>query len=89
MSLEFIEHLSSNLLVNYTPLTNSKVNFTGSTKVGSIVGAMCGKHIKPVTLELGGAAPFIILEDADIDHAVKNAVFGGFLHSGQICMSTK
>lgn len=39
-------------------------------------------------LELGGAAPFVVLPDADIPHAVANAVFGGFFHSGQICMAT-
>lgn len=65
-----------------------KVNFTGSTRVGSIVGALCGKYIKPSVLELGGAAVFITLEDADLELAAKNAVYGSFFHSGQICMST-
>lgn len=65
-----------------------KVNFTGSTPVGAKIAEMCGRHLKPVVLELGGAAPFIVLEDADIEHAVNNAVHGSFLHSGQICMST-
>ncbi|KAG9123849.1 hypothetical protein FRC07_013765 [Ceratobasidium sp. 392] len=65
-----------------------KVNFTGSTLVGSKIAEVCGRHLKPVVMELGGAAPFIVLEDADIEHAVNNAVHGAFLHSGQICMST-
>jgi acyl-CoA reductase-like NAD-dependent aldehyde dehydrogenase len=65
-----------------------KVSFTGSTRVGSIIGSLCGKHIKPVILELGGTAVFIVLEDADLEHAAKNAVYGSFCHSGQICMST-
>lgn len=66
----------------------SKVNFTGSTRVGSIIGSMCGKYIKPLVLELGGAAVFVVLEDADLEHAAKNAIYGSFCHSGQICMST-
>ena len=66
----------------------SKVTFTGSTRVGSIVGALCGKYIKPVTLELGGAATLIVLEDADVEHAIKSTLLGKFFHSGQICMST-
>lgn len=44
---------------------------------------MCGKHLKPVVMELGGAAPFIVLQDADIEHAVNNAVHGSFFHSGR------
>ncbi|KAF8299299.1 ALDH-like protein [Clavulina sp. PMI_390] len=65
-----------------------KVNFTGSTRVGSIIGELCGRYIKPSVLELGGAAVVIVLEDADLEGAAKNAVYGSFLHSGQICMST-
>ncbi|KAG8787616.1 hypothetical protein FRC12_015409 [Ceratobasidium sp. 428] len=65
-----------------------KVNFTGSTLVGSKIAEVCGRHLKPIVMELGGAAPFIVLEDADVEHAVNNAVHGSFLHSGQICMST-
>jgi len=65
-----------------------KVNFTGSTKVGSIVGQTCGKYIKPVVLELGGKAPLIVMPDADLELATSSAVFGGLFHSGQICMAT-
>ncbi|CAE7105762.1 unnamed protein product [Rhizoctonia solani] len=64
-----------------------KINFTGSTPVGAKIAEMCGRYLKPSTMELGGAAPFIVLEDADIEHAVNNAVHAAFTHSGQICMS--
>ncbi|GAA5841709.1 hypothetical protein JCM3766R1_005158 [Sporobolomyces carnicolor] len=66
-----------------------KVNFTGSTRVGSIIASTCGKYIKPVTLELGGKAPAIVCEDADLDHAVNAIKFGAYFHSGQICMATQ
>jgi vanillin dehydrogenase len=64
------------------------VNFTGSTNVGRIIGVQAAQHLKPAVLELGGKNPLIILEDADPDLAVDAAVFGGFMNSGQICMST-
>ncbi|BCH66267.1 salicylaldehyde dehydrogenase [Agrobacterium vitis] len=66
-----------------------RVNFTGSTKVGRIIGELCGRHLKPALLELGGKAPFLVLEDADIDAAVNAAVFGCYMNMGQICMSTE
>ncbi|SNT40823.1 vanillin dehydrogenase, partial [Noviherbaspirillum humi] len=66
-----------------------RVNFTGSTKVGKIIAAVCAKHLKPSVLELGGKAPFIVLDDADIEAAVNGAAFGAFANSGQICMSTE
>jgi len=65
-----------------------KVNFTGSARVGSIIGQLCGKLIKPVVLELGGMSPLVILSDADLEAAVNAAVFGSFVKSGQVCMST-
>jgi benzaldehyde dehydrogenase (NAD) len=65
------------------------VNFTGSTKVGRIVAERAARHLKPVLLELGGKAPMIILDDADLDAAVDAAAFGAFLNQGQICMSTE
>ena len=64
------------------------IQFTGSTKAGRIVGERAGKHLKKVSLELGGKNSLIVLEDADLDLAVKNATFGAFFHQGQICMST-
>ncbi|MFJ4847877.1 MULTISPECIES: aldehyde dehydrogenase family protein [unclassified Streptomyces] len=63
------------------------VNFTGSTEVGRIVGTLAARHLKPVLLELGGKNSVVVLEDADVDHAVDAAVFGVFLNAGQICMS--
>lgn len=64
------------------------VNFTGSTNVGRIIGRTAAEHLKPAILELGGKNPLVVLKDADIDYAVKLAVFGSFMNSGQICMST-
>jgi aldehyde dehydrogenase (NAD+) len=66
------------------------ISFTGSTRVGRRIGelAMRATMIKRVGLELGGNAPLVVLDDADIDQAVKAAVFGRFLHQGQICMSS-
>jgi benzaldehyde dehydrogenase (NAD) len=66
-----------------------RVNFTGSTKVGRIIAQTCAKYLKPVVLELGGKAPLVILDDADIEDAVNAAAFGCFANSGQICMSTE
>jgi len=66
-----------------------RVNFTGSSRVGKIVAQTAAKYLKPVLLELGGKAPLIVLEDADIDAAVSATVFGAFANSGQICMSTE
>lgn len=66
-----------------------RINFTGSTAVGRIIAKRAAEHLKPVLLELGGKAPFVILEDADLDEAVKAAAFGAFMNQGQICMSTE
>lgn len=66
-----------------------RVNFTGSTPVGREIAKVCGQHLKPVVLELGGKAPLVVLDDADIDAAVDAAAFGAFANSGQICMSTE
>jgi acyl-CoA reductase-like NAD-dependent aldehyde dehydrogenase/ABC-type branched-subunit amino acid transport system ATPase component len=66
-----------------------RVNFTGSTRVGKLVALTCAKHLKPVVLELGGKAPLLVLDDADIGDAVNAAAFGAFANSGQICMSTE
>ena len=65
------------------------INFTGSTRVGRIVAERAARHLKPVLLELGGKAPLIVLEDADLDEAVNASAFGAFLNQGQICMSTE
>lgn len=66
-----------------------RVNFTGSTKVGRIIAELCARHLKPVILELGGKAPLVVLDDADLETAVNATAFGAFANSGQICMSTE
>jgi acyl-CoA reductase-like NAD-dependent aldehyde dehydrogenase len=66
-----------------------RINFTGSTRVGRIVAKLAAEHLKPVLLELGGKAPFLVLDDADLDQAAAAAAFGAFLNQGQICMSTE
>ncbi|WP_323121086.1 aldehyde dehydrogenase [Burkholderia alba] len=66
-----------------------RVNFTGSTRVGRIIAESCARHLKPAVLELGGKAPLVVLDDADLDAAVAAAAFGAFANSGQICMSTE
>ncbi|MCZ6604071.1 MAG: aldehyde dehydrogenase [Alphaproteobacteria bacterium] len=65
-----------------------RVNFTGSTRVGRQVAETCARHLKRCLLELGGKSPIVILDDADLDEAVKAASFGAFMHQGQICIST-
>jgi len=66
-----------------------RVNFTGSTRVGRLIAMTCAKYLKPAVLELGGKAPLVVLDDADLDEAVSGAAFGSFANSGQICMSTE
>ncbi len=66
-----------------------RINFTGSTGVGRIIATRAAQQLKPCLLELGGKAPLIVLEDADLDEAVKAAAFGAFMNQGQICMSTE
>ncbi len=66
-----------------------RVNFTGSTAVGRVIARRCADNLKPCLLELGGKAPFVVLEDANLDEAVKAAAFGAFMNQGQICMSTE
>ena len=65
------------------------INFTGSTSVGRIIAVKAAEQLKPVLLELGGKAPLVILDDADIEAAVNGAAFGSFMNQGQICMSTE
>lgn len=64
------------------------IQFTGSTAAGRKVGEAAGRHLKKVSLELGGKNSLIILDDADLDLAIANATWGVYLHQGQICMST-
>ena len=64
-----------------------KVTFTGSTPVGKQLAALAGQHMNRVTLELGGHAPVIVAEDADIELAVKAAGAAKFRNAGQVCIS--
>ncbi len=64
------------------------VAFTGSTAAGRKVGALCGAHLKKVSLELGGKNSLIVLDDADLDAAASGAAFGAWTHQGQVCMAT-
>ncbi|MCP1199529.1 aldehyde dehydrogenase [Notoacmeibacter sp. MSK16QG-6] len=66
-----------------------RVNFTGSTRVGRIVAEIAAKYLKRPLLELGGKAPLIVLDDADLDAVIEGALFGAFTNRGQICMGTE
>lgn len=63
------------------------ISFTGSTPVGEGIAELAGKHLKKLSLELGGNNVMIVLDDADVDKAVEASVFGKFLHQGQICIA--
>ena len=71
-------------------LTNSdvvrKLSFTGSTEVGRTLMAECASTIKRISLELGGNAPFIVFDDADLDEAVKGAIASKYRNAGQTCV---
>lgn len=64
-----------------------KVTFTGSTQVGKQLAALAGLHMKRVTMELGGHAPVIVAEDADVDLAVRSAGAAKFRNAGQVCIA--
>ena len=63
-----------------------KLSFTGSTPVGRLLMAQCAGTIKKVSLELGGNAPFIVFEDADLDAAIEGAMFAKYRNAGQTCV---
>lgn len=73
------EELTSNPIVR-------KVSFTGSTEVGKLLLAQCSKTVKKVSMELGGHAPFIVFDDANIDEAVIGAMQSKFRNTGQTCV---
>ncbi|EXJ85105.1 NAD-dependent aldehyde dehydrogenase [Capronia epimyces CBS 606.96] len=77
----------TNTLISHPAV--KKINFTGSSAVGSIVASLAGKHLKPTVMELGGKAPSIICEDTNIEAAALQCALGAFLHGGQICMATE
>jgi succinate-semialdehyde dehydrogenase/glutarate-semialdehyde dehydrogenase len=64
-----------------------KLGFTGSTEVGKLLMEQCARQVKRVSLELGGNAPFVVFEDADLDEAVAGAVLCKYRNSGQTCIS--
>ncbi|KIX07602.1 uncharacterized protein Z518_02255 [Rhinocladiella mackenziei CBS 650.93] len=74
-------------LINHPAI--KKINFTGSTAVGSIIASLAGKALKPTVMELGGKAPSIVCEDANVQTAALQCALGSFLHAGQICMATE
>jgi len=63
-----------------------KISFTGSTEVGKILMAQCATTVKKVSLELGGNAPFIVFDDADLDAAVEGAIVSKYRNTGQTCV---
>src|SRR2546430_3860043 len=65
-----------------------KLSFTGSTEVGKLLMQQCAGTIKKLSLELGGNAPFIVFEDADLDAAVEGAVASKYRNTGQTCVCT-
>lgn len=68
--------------------TVRKLSFTGSTEVGKVLMAQCSSTVKKLSLELGGNAPFIVFDDADLDAAVEGAVASKYRNTGQTCVCT-
>ncbi|MGH8262787.1 MAG: aldehyde dehydrogenase family protein [Steroidobacterales bacterium] len=81
MGAEIGDALTTHPLVRF-------VTFTGSTRVGRHIAALCGQHMKRVTLELGGKSPLVVMRDADLDKAIAAAVHGIFTFQGQVCMGS-
>ena len=65
------------------------IMFTGSTRTGKKMMAQAAETLTPVSLELGGKDPMIVLEDADVERAANAAVYYGYANGGQICMSVE
>src|SRR5262249_56777445 len=66
--------------------TVRKLSFTGSTETGKILMAQCATTVKKLSLELGGNAPFIVFDDADLDAAVEGAIQAKYRNTGQTCV---
>ena len=71
----------------FNPLVK-KLTFTGSTEIGKMLMAKCAQTVKKVSMELGGNAPFIVFDDADVDRAVEGAMVAKYRNSGQTCVCT-
>ena len=67
--------------------TVKKVSFTGSTAIGKHLASLAGKHMKRATMELGGHAPALVFDDADLDLAAKHLAFAKFRNAGQVCIA--
>ena len=67
--------------------TVRKIAFTGSTPVGKLLMAQCAQQVKKISLELGGNAPFLVFDDADLDRAVAGAITCKFRNAGQVCIA--
>ena len=63
-----------------------KLSFTGSTEIGKLLMAQCATTVKKLSLELGGNAPFIVFDDADLDAAVEGAIVSKYRNTGQTCV---
>jgi succinate-semialdehyde dehydrogenase/glutarate-semialdehyde dehydrogenase len=83
----FISHEQSDRIVDDPRIKG--VALTGSVEAGRVLAARAGKNVKVSSMELGGADAFIVLEDADVDHAVKWAVWGRMYNAGQTCCAAK
>ncbi len=82
-----IDHDASEKIIDHPDIQG--VTLTGSDQAGKIIAAQSGKALKKVILELGGSDPYLILEDADITHAVEQCVKARMLNAGQVCISPK
>ena len=93
---EFPEHVFKTVIADHESVAElvksdltQGVSLTGSTSAGARIAELAGKNLKKVVLELGGSDPFIVLDDADIDFAAKNAVSARTINSGQSCIAAK
>ncbi|MGX2191986.1 aldehyde dehydrogenase family protein [Klebsiella pneumoniae] len=85
----FNVHLAADILREAAALTTQIEGQIIPSNVPGNIARTCGQYLKPAVLELGGKAPLLVLDDADIEQAAAGAVFGAFANAGQICMSTE
>ena len=82
-----ISHAQSDIVIDDPRIKG--VALTGSVAAGRVIAARAGKNLKPSSMELGGSDAFIVLEDADLDHTIKWAVWGRMYNTGQTCCAAK